>query len=175
MTEQQAYTEIVRLMIELGPHEAYKRLKRGEGSGALPGFAAAKRAAEPGGAEDKERSDCPQSLAVSAVEAKAAIRAGIKALCAEADDCQDGSTAWHTIEFEEYRVRLVRRAKRLRRYAKVLESLLPKPESESSENAGDGKLPTDSIEAGNDSNNGTASGRRNGQGLRPVTPGRSEA
>jgi len=54
-------------------------------------------------------------------------------------------------------------ADEFREAAQTVRNATPKPESESSENAGDGKLPTDSIEAGNDSNNGTASGRRNSE------------
>ena len=123
------YDEIMIWVEEFAPPdvaELIKRLERGEGSGALTGFPAAKRAGEPGRAEDREQRDRPQSLAVSA--AKSAVAGG-----------------WRSA-------------------AVVLPHLLTKPnepESESSENAGDGKLPTDSIEAGNDSNNGTASGRRN--------------
>jgi len=136
---------------------ALEGMQRGEGSGALTGFAAAKRAAEPGGAED-----LPQSLAVSPVEALAAkLRELLRNYGLEAARHQ-----WDAAKYAQARRWVWRTESRvtaavLNQVVRDIMALLPEPESESSENAGDGKPSQESPEADATPSNGTASGRRN--------------
>ena len=141
-----------------------ERLKRGEGSGALTGFSDAKRAEEPGSAEEEgAKRPEPQSLAVSPVEAEAlANKWSIQAAELNRQLYAMSLTGKHNESAPIWQTAasvLVDCARELR--ALYIPAL--KPESEQGENAGDGKPSQESPEAGADPNYGTASGRRNAE------------
>jgi hypothetical protein len=156
MNEQKnLVTACILRIVNIGPTEAYKRLTRGEGSGALTGFSDAKREEEPGSAED-----LPQSLAVSPVKAKALVNK-LKTFAARnkrqgrlAKKKGDLSGQDQSFGF----------AAAYGHAAVMLEEFLssvPKPESEQGGKAGEGKPSQESPEADATPSNGTASGRRN--------------
>ncbi|MEK0451175.1 MAG: hypothetical protein RL088_3443 [Verrucomicrobiota bacterium] len=140
-----------------------KRLERGEGSGAPCGFSDAKREEEPRGAEG-----LPQSLAVSPVEARQHIEDMIEFFESEAADYLNDA-AWREWipGFQNGVAVRKKQAAIVRCWIETLTSMLPKPESEQGENAGDGKQSKESPEASATPSNGTASGRRNAEPTHP--------
>lgn len=150
--------EVYGILMAMKPAEALKRLKRGEGSGALTGFSDAKRAEEPGSAEG-----LPQSLAVSPGLAEAAIIELIAKMESQSDAANHAAYELIDQDQEEKVAYQDGLAYAYNQCAEWLYGLLPKPDSERRGKPVLLDLSQESPEASATPSNGTASGRRNGK------------
>lgn len=135
---------------------AFKRLKRGVGSGAPSGFTDAKREVEPDGAEG-----LPQSSAVSPVKAQSAMLEIWVDNIIAADEFRRVASEAHSKGEYLFSACKTGAAQRAEYTAAMVERLLTEPESEQPCNTADIKQSQGSPEADATPSNRSASGRRN--------------
>ena len=154
----------------------YKRLKRGGGSEGPSGFSAAKRAENRTGRRKGSEATAPQSLAVSPGQAEAALQMAIVAVEEDAAFYEMQADKLHATRQLEEAGNARRKAAGRREAIRVLRLLAG---AEAGQRAARKALHRQTTETKGspleESNNGTASGRRNAGVLPPGTPERSEA